>query len=95
MIADGEPGYCTCVNIRLVKNGDYELVVAPSDYPGTKYRGRYVYEHHLVWWRTTGETVPKGSVLHHRNEEKRDNRFANLELKDVAAHARGHARPAW
>ena len=76
-----------------MKNGNYELVVAPEGYPGTKYRGRYMYEHHLVWWRRTGETVPKGFVVHHKNEKKRDNRFYNLELKKVAAHTRDHARP--
>ena len=32
-------------------NGDYILVVAPPDYPGVKYRGRYCYEHRLVWWK--------------------------------------------
>lgn len=27
-----------------VRNGPYEMVVAPAEYPGTRYRGKYVYE---------------------------------------------------
>lgn len=73
-----------------MKNGEYEMVIAPADYPGKKYRGRYVYEHHLVWWRKTGKLPPPGHVVHHKNENKRDNRFRNLELKTRAAHTRDH-----
>lgn len=76
--------------IKSVKNGPYELVIAPADYPGRKYRGRYVSEHHLVWWKHTGKLVPTGYVLHHKNEKKRDNRYSNLELKTVSAHAQEH-----
>jgi hypothetical protein len=75
-----------------MKNGPYELVVAPEEYPGIKYRGRYIYEHHLVWWRNTGELVTGSMLIHHRNEQKRDNRFENLEKKDKAVHASEHTR---
>lgn len=77
-----------------MKNGPYELVKAPAEYPGMKYRARYVYEHHLVWWKRTGQVVPKGFVVHHKNDMKRDNRFSNLELKTNPEHTRGHARVA-
>lgn len=73
-----------------MRNGPYELVVAPADYPGMKYRGRYVYEHQLVWWQSTGSVVPEGGVIHHINGEKRDNRFANLKLESRSAHASHH-----
>lgn len=73
-----------------MKNGPYELVVAPDDYPGKKYRGRYIYEHHLVWWENTGEIVPEGHVVHHKNEDKRDNRFNNLELLSGPKHSSLH-----
>lgn len=76
----------------LMKNGPYELVKAPSEYPGRTYRGkrRYVYEHHLVWWRNTGEVVGDGFDIHHKNEKKRDNRFSNLERKTHGEHAGEH-----
>lgn len=74
-------------------NGDYELVKAPEDYPGKKYRNRYVYEHILVWWQNTGYVPPSGYVVHHINGNKRDNRFKNLEIKSVAAHTSEHSKP--
>lgn len=75
-----------------MKNGPYELVLAPSDYPGFRYRGRYCYEHHLVWWQNTGNLVPEDFLIHHKNHQKRDNRFENLELQSRADHTREHTR---
>ena len=77
-----------------MRNGPYELIVAPEDYPGKRYRGRYAYEHHVVWWLKTGDLIPDGWVIHHKNEDKRDNRFRNLELKTVAVHTSEHQKPA-
>lgn len=73
-----------------MKNGPYEMLVAPIEYPGTKYRGRYVYEHQLVWWQNTKQLVPAGFLVHHKNEQKRDNRFDNLELTTRSSHSREH-----
>lgn len=73
-----------------MRNGPYELVTAPPEYPGKRYRGRYVYEHHLVWWQTHGSVVSDGAVVHHRNGDKRDNRVENLELLTRVAHAEHH-----
>ena len=75
-----------------MKNGPYELVKAPDNYPGRTYRGarRYVYEHILIWWIHAG-TLPKpNQVVHHKNGKQRDNRFRNLELKTRAAHTKEH-----
>lgn len=63
-----------------MKNGNYILKKAPVEYPGTLYRNKYAYEHHIVWWENTGHTVPKGYDVHHKNENKHDNRFENLEI---------------
>lgn len=73
-----------------MKNGPYELIVAPEEYPGMKYRGRYCYEHHLVYWRAHGVIPEPGQIIHHINENKRDNRLVNLELMDVGDHGRHH-----
>ena len=73
-----------------MKNGEYELVVAPEEYPGKKYRGRYVLEHHLVWWKEKGEVLKPGEVIHHINGKKRDNRFSNLEKMASERHSRMH-----
>lgn len=73
-----------------MKNGPYELIRPPADYPGVLYRGRYAYEHTVVWWQNTGELPPAGFVVHHKNEQKRDNRFENLELKPRGDHSTEH-----
>lgn len=73
-----------------MKNGPYELVIAPPEYPGKRYRGRYCYKHHLVWWKHTGELPGKGELIHHRNENKMDNRFGNLKKEVKSDHTRHH-----
>ena len=75
-----------------MKNGKYELVIAPEEYPGGKYRGKYCYEHHLVWWKKTGEIVPLGWEIHHVNGDHRDNRFCNLRLLIAKKHRELHGR---
>lgn len=75
-----------------MKNGPYELVVAPDDYPGKRYRGRYCYEHHLVWWRADNPLPEQDEMLHHKNDNKRDNRLLNLEMMKRGAHSRRHTK---
>ena len=73
-----------------MKNGPYELIIAPEDYPGKKYRQRYAYEHHVVYWQHTGHVLQEGENIHHKNENKRDNRFINLELIKHIDHIEKH-----
>jgi hypothetical protein len=76
-----------------MKNGPYTLVIAPIEYPGIKYRGRYCYEHHLVWWQHTGEILTDGFLIHHIDENKKHNIFSNLEKKTKSNHTRDHRPP--
>jgi len=73
-----------------MRNGPYELIIAPKEYPGKLYRGRYAYEHHYVYWRETGQVVKEGEVVHHKNDDTRDNRFENLELHTQIEHITYH-----
>jgi hypothetical protein len=73
-------------------NGDYILVIAPQDYPGKKYRERYCYEHHLVYWENTGNTIPNGYSIHHIDENKHNNIFSNLQLVSNSQHGKIHAK---
>jgi hypothetical protein len=73
-----------------MKNGPYELVVAPEGYSGKKYRGRYAYEHHVVWWAWRG-SIPKGYEIHHRNGDHRDNRLKNVQLLTSDEHRAVHS----
>lgn len=73
-----------------MKNGPYILSKAPYNYPGKKYRGKYAYEHHLVWWRSTGNVPEFGFDIHHKNGNKHDNRIENLEKISHSEHAKEH-----
>lgn len=74
-----------------MKNGDYELVLAPSNYPGMRYRGKYCYEHHALWWKTYKKIPPKGYIIHHKDGNKRNNVIENLEMKTSSEHNAHHA----
>jgi hypothetical protein len=73
-----------------MKNGPYTLVVAPPEWPGKRYRGRYCYEHHLVFWRSTGHILLEDENIHHVNGDKRDNSAENLEVKTSSEHTKFH-----
>ena len=73
-------------------NGDYILVKAPEDFIGKKYRGRYCYEHHLVYWQHY-HIVPKDDeVIHHIDGNKHNNDISNLELISKSEHSANHTR---
>lgn len=73
-----------------MKNGDYELVVAPPNFPGKKYRGKYCYKHHLIYWQTYGVVPNKNEIIHHKDEDKHNNDPTNLELKTRKKHSQKH-----
>lgn len=73
-----------------MKNGKYNFVIAPPDYPGKKYRDRYCYEHIFMFWKNTGILPPKGYEIHHINGDHRDNRIENLKLLTSKEHKQLH-----
>lgn len=66
------------------------MIVPPFDYPGKRYRGRYAYEHTVEFWKREGRLPKNGYVIHHKNENKHDNSWDNLEEIDSSNHARLH-----
>lgn len=73
-------------------NGDYIMVVAPDNYPGTKYRGKYCYEHYLVYWQTYSIIPKSDEIIHHKDENKHHNVPENLELMKRKNHTVLHNR---
>ena len=73
-----------------MKNGPYELVIAPPNYPGKLYRNKYVYEHHLNWWLKTKEIIQEGFIIHHKDGNKRNNHSDNLKLLTKKDHTAQH-----
>ena len=74
-----------------MKNGPYELVVAPNGFPGMRYRGRYAYEHIVVFWKVNGFVPKPGFEIHHENGNHRDNRIENLKLVTNKEHRKIHS----
>ena len=73
-----------------MKNGDYILVKAPEDYPGKRYRGKYCQEHVLNYWKHYGVVPNKNEIIHHKDENKNNNDWTNLELKSRSGHTAYH-----
>ena len=76
---------------KFFGNGDYVTIKAPSNFPGYKFQGKYCYEHHYIYWKNTGELPKKGiTELHHKNGDKKDNSFDNLEMTYKSRHFKKH-----
>lgn len=50
----------------------------------------YAYEHLVVWVSHGMGGVPEGFLLHHKNENKQDNRIENLECISRSCHNKLH-----
>ena len=87
---DPRPNYGSYRRVR----GDGYVDLWRPDHPIATGIG-YVAEHRMVAWDAGLLTDPNLQV-HHKNHDKTDNRIENLEVLDVAEHARLHAgRAGW
>jgi hypothetical protein len=101
-----EPKYCSAAcyttSKRGVGNPNWKGGKSPGAWGG--YGGQYmpdhprasngyVGEHILVAERALGKQLPPAAVVHHVNEQRRDNRNCNLVIcENQAYHALLHAR---
>lgn len=51
--------------------------------------GMKIQEHRLVWELANGP-IPEGYIIHHVNEDKKDNRLENLQMMTIAEHNKHH-----
>lgn len=74
---------------KIISSHGYVKLRVGPEHPLADPNG-YAYEHLLVWV-SAGRSRPKrGETLHHKNEDKSDNRLTNLELLTRVAHSTQH-----
>lgn len=61
------------------------------NHPNAIKKGRYIAEHRYNLEQKLGRLLNHNEVAHHINENKKDNRFENLEVLTRAEHNRKHA----
>ena len=70
---------------RMLNEDGYVKVRVGRDHPLADSNG-YAYEHIVVWCAAGRPRPGDGETLHHKNEDKTDNRLDNLELLTRGEH---------
>jgi hypothetical protein len=61
------------------------------EFPGYKKKGKYVPLHSYIYWLNSGLVAEKGkTAIHHKDGNKENNEFYNLELITLSEHATHH-----
>jgi hypothetical protein len=74
---------------KIVSKGDYNYAVVPEHPHRTK--NNYVLEHRIVMENHLGRLLDSNEIVHHKNEDKKDNRPENLEVMINVEHCRMHS----
>ncbi len=74
---------------RIFSEHGYVKVCVGAEHPLADPNG-YAYEHLLVWCGAGRPRPDAGKILHHKNEDKSDNRLANLDLLTRVSHSIQH-----
>lgn len=73
----------------IASKGDYFYARVPK-HPRATARG-YVLLHRIVMENHLGRLLNEDEIVHHRNEDKKDNSVENLELMTLPDHCRHHS----
>lgn len=76
---------------RLISGDKRWMLHAPPNYQGTIYKNGLVYEHRLIMEYFLGRNLNTDEIVHHKDGNKRNNKFENLELLPRAGHTALHA----
>lgn len=72
-----------------VASNGYVKIRVGKEHPLADPNG-YAYEHQVVWASAGLPSPEAGEVIHHKNEDKTDNRIGNLELRNRCDHSVSH-----
>ncbi len=76
-----------------VSGGYIAVKVFPdSPYYGMADKNGYVLEHRLVMATSMNRQLKRIEIVHHKNGDKQDNRFDNLEIQILGEHTRNHSK---
>ena len=73
---------------KIVSKGDYNYCIV-RDHPN-RTKNSYVLHHRAVVENHLGRLLGADEVVHHKNENKKDNRIENLEVLSASEHTRLH-----
>lgn len=73
---------------KIISKGDYYYCIVREHPNRTK--NDYVLLHRVVMENHLGRLLNTNEVVHHKNENKKDNRIENLEVLTVSEHSRHH-----
>ena len=76
---------------RIMSSHGYVMVRVGVEHPCADSRG-YAYEHLIVWLSAGKRKPEKNELLHHRDDDKTNNRLVNLEIMTRSEHNRIHCR---
>ncbi|MFD2307984.1 HNH endonuclease [Enterococcus termitis] len=74
-------------------SGDGHILLKIPTHPNAQSNG-YVFEHRVIFESIVGFYLDPEIVIHHINEDKQDNRFANLQMMDKSEHTILHHKGA-
>jgi hypothetical protein len=73
---------------KIVSKGDYNYAIV-RDHPN-RTKNDYVLEHRIVVENHLGRLLEPDEIVHHINEDKKDNRMENLEVMSKKEHTSHH-----
>lgn len=76
-------------NGRIISTEGYVKVRVGKNHPLADNLG-YAYEHRVIYANKFGVASIEGKIVHHKNNDKQDNRLENLEVMTIAEHNKHH-----